>query len=301
MQRTTFRHDIYNNDFELDFMVYPRSLCTDPPLKSEFIHECGDRCKSTVMIINDMSSDMHGRSKLIDKLKLDHDVLVFNNRGHYNVTYDDHGKIIRDGDEGAAQTITDYMPDPVQCKQEHGIDPYTIDFFIDDAVRVMDRHGVKKADVVGFSLGSFIGQGLAAKHPERVERLAIGKAFTRYNDYVRVARNMFSGPIFQGAYWFWCNARDRVNTDERDYGCNLPLSILDEYANKILNFDLTKYQLDIQSPSLVVYCKDDDLLGKPVTAIRDARIVPMNGCGHLFHAKNTEMYDVIGKFLNSKR
>ncbi len=278
---------------------YPKDRCIDPPLKSTVIDECGKSCKSTVMMINDMSSDMFGRKNLVNRLRKDHRLLLFNNRGHYNVSYDRFGKVAREGDEGWGQNITEYMPDPVACKEQHGIDAYTIDMLVHDAKRVMDKHGVDKADVVGFSLGAFIGQALAAKHPERVGKLAIGKAFTRYNDVIRMGKDIVSGPIFQGGYWIWCNARPKIYKSERDYGCNLPLSVLDQYARHILDLDLTKFQLDIKAPTLVVECSDDSFLGTPVQHITNARKEIIPDCGHVFHNGNEKMYDAVEKFLKS--
>jgi 3-oxoadipate enol-lactonase len=49
----------------------------------------------------------------------------------------------------------------------------TLDDFIHDVLDVMDEAGVAKADVVGFSLGGLIAQGIALSHPNRVDRLAL--------------------------------------------------------------------------------------------------------------------------------
>lgn len=49
----------------------------------------------------------------------------------------------------------------------------TLDDFIRDVLDVMDAAGATKADVVGFSLGGLIAQGIALGHPGRVDRLAL--------------------------------------------------------------------------------------------------------------------------------
>jgi pimeloyl-ACP methyl ester carboxylesterase len=53
-------------------------------------------------------------------------------------------------------------------KYTPGEPPYTIGDMVDDAIRVLDDHGVQKAHVVGMSLGGVIGQLVALKHPSRV-------------------------------------------------------------------------------------------------------------------------------------
>ncbi len=52
--------------------------------------------------------------------------------------------------------------------------PYTIPQMADDATAVMDAAGVDRADVVGLSMGGYIAQELALRHPARVRRLVLG-------------------------------------------------------------------------------------------------------------------------------
>lgn len=277
---------------------YPKDLCTTPPLKSDVIRTCGDKCKSTVIMINDMSSDMTGREKLVDMLEPDHEIILFNNRGHFNVSKDRHGRIIQEGDDGTKNNITDYMPDPEKCKELYGIEPYTLEFLVDDTKRILDEHGIEKADVVGFSLGAFIGQKFAATHPDRVGKLAIGKAFTKYHQPIQKAKNIMTGPVFQGMYWLWCTNRGK-NNNEREYGCNVPLKIVDEYAKQIVNSDLTKDQLKIKAPTIVIECNDDIVFGTPVSNIENMKKVKVSGCGHVLYTNSDKMYAAVKEFLSS--
>lgn len=50
---------------------------------------------------------------------------------------------------------------------------YGMDVLADDAVRVMDALGVQRAAVLGHSMGGFVAQQVAARHPQRVERLVL--------------------------------------------------------------------------------------------------------------------------------
>ena len=61
----------------------------------------------------------------------------------------------------------------------------TLDDFIRDVVDVMDAAGAAKADVVGFSLGGLIAQGIALSHPGRVDRLALISAVAGRTDEER--------------------------------------------------------------------------------------------------------------------
>jgi pimeloyl-ACP methyl ester carboxylesterase len=51
---------------------------------------------------------------------------------------------------------------------EPGTASYTLDDMADDAVAVLDQHGVERAHVVGMSMGGGIAQFVALGHPERV-------------------------------------------------------------------------------------------------------------------------------------
>ena len=51
--------------------------------------------------------------------------------------------------------------------------PYDIDDLADDVVALLDALGVEKAHFVGLSLGGMTGMRLAARNPERVDRLVV--------------------------------------------------------------------------------------------------------------------------------
>jgi 3-oxoadipate enol-lactonase len=51
--------------------------------------------------------------------------------------------------------------------------PYELDDLVDDAIAVLDDLGVERAHVVGLSLGAMTAMRLAARDPERVQRLVV--------------------------------------------------------------------------------------------------------------------------------
>lgn len=61
----------------------------------------------------------------------------------------------------------------------------------DDVVAILDRAGVERAGVFGFSMGGGVALQLAMEHPDRVERLVVGgvgdAAIDRLHDPVEVA------------------------------------------------------------------------------------------------------------------
>ncbi len=52
-------------------------------------------------------------------------------------------------------------------------EPYSIDIFVEDVVELLDGLEIEKVHFVGLSMGGFIGQLLAAKHPDRVMSLSL--------------------------------------------------------------------------------------------------------------------------------
>ncbi|MGH9939167.1 MAG: alpha/beta fold hydrolase, partial [Blastocatellia bacterium] len=68
---------------------------------------------------------------------------------------------------------------------ERPADGYTFQDFAADVIAFMDAKGIKRATLVGHSMGSFVAQGVAIAAPERVERLVlVGSATTVRNEAV---------------------------------------------------------------------------------------------------------------------
>ncbi|MER9582176.1 alpha/beta hydrolase [Mesorhizobium sp. M0276] len=58
-------------------------------------------------------------------------------------------------------------------KYKPGEPPYTFDDMADDAMHVLDQHGIGKAHVAGMSMGGMIAQLVALKHPSLVASLTV--------------------------------------------------------------------------------------------------------------------------------
>ncbi|MBZ9767541.1 alpha/beta fold hydrolase [Mesorhizobium sp. CA6] len=54
-----------------------------------------------------------------------------------------------------------------------GAPSYTFEDMVDDAMRVLDDHGVTRAHVAGMSMGGMLAQSVALKYPERVSALTV--------------------------------------------------------------------------------------------------------------------------------
>ena len=61
-------------------------------------------------------------------------------------------------------------------KSPRGAAPFTISQFADDLLAFMDRQGLPRADILGFSDGGNIALIFALRHPDRVRRLILNGA-----------------------------------------------------------------------------------------------------------------------------
>jgi pimeloyl-ACP methyl ester carboxylesterase len=58
-------------------------------------------------------------------------------------------------------------------RSDQGKHPYTIPFFVDTLLELLDSLAIPRVVLVGHSMGAVIAQSLALEHPERVERLVL--------------------------------------------------------------------------------------------------------------------------------
>ena len=61
----------------------------------------------------------------------------------------------------------------LSTKYEQGNPPYAFEDMVDDAIRVLDHHEIRKAHLVGMSMGGMIAQAAALKYPERASALTV--------------------------------------------------------------------------------------------------------------------------------
>jgi pimeloyl-ACP methyl ester carboxylesterase len=62
---------------------------------------------------------------------------------------------------------------------------FSIELFTDDTVGFMDALGIGRAHILGWSMGTFIAQELALRHPERVESLVLFAGYCGGQEAVR--------------------------------------------------------------------------------------------------------------------
>ena len=63
------------------------------------------------------------------------------------------------------------------------IPPYSTEQMAEDVIEVMDNVGIKKANIVGASMGGMITQIIAINHPERIEKAVLACTLAKLSDF----------------------------------------------------------------------------------------------------------------------
>ena len=184
----------------------------------------------------------------------------------------------------------------------HGVSPvppgpYSIDDLTDDVVALLDRLDIERAHVVGLSLGGMTAMRLAARNPERVDRMVLlctavslppSQAWTDRADTVRaggciavadgLVQRWFS-PGYTGDRSFW-TSMIAATPVEGYAGC----------CAVIAELDLREQLPSIAAPTLVVAGADDPatppaMLAEIADAIPGARLLVVDDAAHLASAE----------------
>src|SRR5512146_3039047 len=64
-------------------------------------------------------------------------------------------------------------------KSEAPAGPYTVEMFSSDVIGLLDHLRIERTHFAGISMGGMIGQVLALKHPERLNKLVLSSTTSR--------------------------------------------------------------------------------------------------------------------------
>lgn len=163
-----------------------------------------------------------------------------------------------------------------------GLAPYSLEDMANDTVGLLDALDIEKAHVIGVSMGGMIAQVMAARHPDRVRRLAIIMSSTNNPALPRaraeIARALMSPPsnintkeeALERAMYLWnligtkssgasedeLRARLAASYERAHY----PAGPRRQLAAIIETGDLRKkYTRRIKAPTLVIHGSEDPL------------------------------------------
>ena len=183
--------------------------------------------------------------------------------------------------------------------------PYNLFDMADDAALLIERLGLEKINIIGASMGGMIAQILAAKYPEKIEK--IGLLFTSNNQPLLpppFPKQLFSligkpeshdeeGSINHSLKVFktigspgYLNQVEAMQTARKLYQRSYhPAGVLQQFLAILCTGSLLKLDKQIQKPTLVVHGSCDRLLppshGRAVAkAIEGAKFELIQGMGH---------------------
>jgi 3-oxoadipate enol-lactonase len=187
-------------------------------------------------------------------------------------------------------------------KRGHGLSdapppPYRMEDHVADLAAILDALKVKKAAMVGLSIGGAIGLGLAARRPDLVSALVlmdsahkIGTA-EMWNGRIDAIRKGGIAAIADAIMerWFSPTFRSERKADLALYRNMLTRTTLDGYVGSCMALRDVDYEGEAKAlriPVLAMAGSVDlatppDLVRGTAGIIRDSRFVMIEGCGHL--------------------
>lgn len=182
--------------------------------------------------------------------------------------------------------------------------------FVAWTLELMDRLEIDRADIIGHSHGGRVAIGLAASHPERVNKLVLASSSGLRNRQTAAARvrvRMFkSGRHMAKSSLLPAGAKkklqgwvDRQGSDDYRAASGVMRSSL----VKLVNSDARQLLPKLQCPTLLIWGDKDDQT--PIANARemeqlipDAGLVVLGGGGHFVYAEQLDRFcRVVDNFL----
>ncbi|RHW26185.1 3-oxoadipate enol-lactonase [Nocardioides immobilis] len=182
--------------------------------------------------------------------------------------------------------------------------PYDIDDLADDVVALLDTLGVEQAHVVGLSLGGMTGVRLAARNPERVDRLVVLCTGARlepssaWHDRAATVRKHGTAAVAEAVVQRWFTAPYLDANPDTKAACEATVAgtPAEGYASScevIATMDLRPDLPAISAPTLAVAGADDRATPPPflqaiAEGVQDGRLLVVPQSAHLANAEQPE-------------
>jgi 3-oxoadipate enol-lactonase len=179
--------------------------------------------------------------------------------------------------------------------------PYALDDLADDLIALLDRLDIDTCHLVGLSLGGMTAMRLAARNPERIDRLALlCTAATLpppsvYTERAALVREQGTADVAEGVVsrWFTPDYLDSNPEQRRKHVQMVASTPAEGYAaccEVIAALDVRKDLASIKAPTLAIAGADDLATPPPKLAeitdnLRDARLLVVANSAHLAPAE----------------
>ncbi|OBF28016.1 3-oxoadipate enol-lactonase [Mycobacterium sp. ACS4331] len=175
--------------------------------------------------------------------------------------------------------------------------PYSIDDLADDVVGLLDRLGVERAHLVGLSLGGMTAMRVAARNPERVDRMVVlcTAAYLPpahgWSQRAATVRADGAGAVAEAVVQRWFSQDfDGALTYWRDMVAGTPAEGYAACCEAIAELDLRQDLSAITAPTLAIAGADDPAtpparLEEIVAAVPGSRLLVVEHAAHLANAE----------------
>lgn len=179
--------------------------------------------------------------------------------------------------------------------------PYDIDDLVDDVVAMLDEMGVARAHFVGLSLGGMTGMRLAAREPDRVERLVAlctGAHLTptsAWTERASTVRTAGTASIAEAVVQRWFTPDLLAADPALKASCEVMVAATPDegYAScceAIAAMDLRGDLASISAPTLAIAGADDPATPPPHLAeiadgVQHGRLLVVSQAAHLANAQ----------------
>lgn len=205
------------------------------------VETSGDDRRPPLLLINPLGTTVEYWEHMLETLESRHWVIRFDLRGH--------GKSASDTN----------------------VEPYLVDDLADDAIAILDALDVPRARVMGSSLGGMVAATLAARSPERVERLILAATSTRLGPHTwwdettsRVKDTGMAGIVDHLDTVFFSEAWQLAVPDRREASRAMSLAVEPSAylagAHASREADLTNVASGIRASTLLIVGGDDPVL-----------------------------------------
>ncbi len=175
--------------------------------------------------------------------------------------------------------------------------PYSIDDLADDVVALLDRLGVERAHLVGLSLGGMTAMRVAARNPERVDRMVLLCTASHlppahaWSQRAATVRADGAGAVAEAVVDRWFSPDFAGNrTHWRDMVAGTPAEGYAACCEAIAELDLRQDLSAITAPTLAIAGVDDPAtpparLEEIVAAVPGSRLLVVEHAAHLANAE----------------
>ena len=181
--------------------------------------------------------------------------------------------------------------------------PFDIKMLCEDVVELLDKLSIKKAHILGWSMGGNVAQEMALGHPERVASLILVSTYMRRPSRSSYMMNTMAESVRSGGDLIYvfkimqalCMTEEsyRKMEERGSYSpakAELTLEQFEYQMAAVDGFDSRDRTKHIRVPTRVIHGKDDIMvpprMGEELAAeIDGADFVLIEGCGHTMPSK----------------